>query len=77
MLGSVGIIFLEPRSFSLTDECEAKTKLNVREPMCAHVRSFERVDPVLGVSESNSDTETSITASDWIGVFKGPAARRT
>ena len=31
---------------------------------------------VCEVSESKSDSETSIMASDWIGVFKGPSAPR-
>ena len=34
---------------------------NAREPLCAHIKT-----------KSKSDTETSITASDWIGAFKGP-----
>ena len=48
------------------NEREAKRR-NVREPLDAHVRSFERADPK---SESKSNSETLIKASDWIGTLK-------
>ena len=45
--GNISSIFLtlEPRGFSLTNECEAK-RWNAREPLGAQVRSFECIDPM-------------------------------
>ena len=50
---------MEPRGFSLTNECEAKRG--------AHVRTRRSNQKPLYF-----DSETSITASDRIGAFKGP-----
>ena len=57
--------------FSLTNECEAK-----RENLWAHtlgpLNAPIQSEAVFNVSESDFDSETSITTSDWIGTFKGP-----
>ena len=42
-------VYLEPRGFLLTKECEAKRRekrQNTREPLGAHIRSFECTDPI-------------------------------
>ena len=45
-----------------------EAKLYVRELVGTHVRSFEHADPirtVIEVSESDSDSDISATASNW------------
>ena len=46
-----------PEVFSLTNEREVKPS---------------QPGAICEVSESKSDSESSMTASDWIGAFKGP-----
>ena len=66
---------LGPRVFSLTNEPEAKRlvkRRNARERLGAHIRSFERTDPIRSrywglVSESDFRSETLKTAPHWIG----------
>ena len=80
---AVGTLPWNPEVFLLMNEREAKRQ-NTREPLGAHIISFEHVDPMRScfeVSESKYDllrflsqilTHTLKTASHWIDAFNGP-----
>ena len=57
-------------SRSQTSTQQEVKRQNSREPLGTYVRSFKCADPVK-VSKSKYDSDISITASDWIGTFKG------
>ena len=61
---------LVPRGFSRS-WTSVRWRGRWRENLWAHTSGPIQSETVLRISESKSDSETSITASDWIDVFKG------